>query len=239
MDATSYLRNSLLKTISAVASTALGLLLPLSCVMCGREGRFLCDGCEASLPKLESPYCRTCAAPGAAGLCRWCATSPPAMDRVIAPYRMEGAARDMVHRLKYDNLRAAAPDMARLMAACLASHPMDADVVVPVALHPRRERMRGYNQSELLARELSKQKALSLATDVLHRIRDTAPQVEVKDREQRRQNIEGAFACSADLAGRRVLLIDDVVTTGGTVSACATALKQAGAQSVSVLVLAR
>ena len=239
MNATSYLGDSLRGTLSRAAGAVLDLLLPLSCAVCNREGRFLCTECEPSLPRLEHPYCSICVAPGTAGLCHWCATSPPAMDEVTAPYTMDGAARELVHRLKYRNLRALAPGMAGLMARHLESHPMDADVLIPVPLHPRRERARGYNQSELLTRGLSRLTGLPSATGVLHRHRDTAPQVEMESREERRLNIEGAFACSTDLAGQSVLLVDDVVSTGGTVSACAAPLKGAGARSVSVLVLAR
>ena len=152
---------------------------------------------------------------------------------------MEGVVREMVYGLKYRNLRASAPELGRLVATHLRSDPIPADVLVPVPLHVRRERERGYNQSDLLAREVSKHTNVPVATGVLRRTRDTPPQVSMSSPEQRRQNIEGAFQSTSELRGQRVLLIDDVVTTGATMSACAGPLKEAGASSVWGLVLAR
>ena len=152
---------------------------------------------------------------------------------------MEGVVRDMVHSLKYQNLRASAPDLGRLLAAYLAANPLPADILIPVPLHGRRERERGYNQSELLARELGRRTDMQVETRVLRRTRHAPPQVSLKDQGERRRNIEGAFECMSELNGQRVLLIDDVVTTGATMSACAGALKGAGASSVWGLALAR
>ena len=145
----------------------------------------------------------------------------------------------MVHDLKYRNLRASAPTLGRLIAAHLELDPVRADVLAPVPLHKRRERGRGYNQSELLAREVGKQTAVPVDTSMLRRIRDTAPQVSMPTPEERRRNIEDAFECTGDVSGLTVLLIDDVVTTGSTMSACARPLMAAGASSVWGLALAR
>jgi ComF family protein len=125
----------------------------------------------------------------------------------------------------------------------LQSAPRAADLIVPVPLHPNRERERGYNQSALLAKELSRLTGIPLATDLLRRTIDTAPQVSMDDYEQRRRNIEGAFECIGDLSGMKVLLkvllVDDVITTGSTMSACAAPLKSKGAARVWGLALAR
>ena len=153
---------------------------------------------------------------------------------------MAGAVRDMVHGLKYRNLRAGAPEMGRLLGKkYLESNPPAADVLIPVPLHARRERERGFNQSELLAREVSKATGLPVESRVLRRTRDTPPQVSFGSREERRRNIEGAFESTSKADGKRILLIDDVVTTGSTLSACAGALKTAGSHSVCGLALAR
>ena len=152
---------------------------------------------------------------------------------------MEDVVREMVYGLKYRNQRASAPELGRLMATHLQSDPLPTDVLMPVPLHVRRERERGYNQSDLLAREVSKHARVPVSTQVLHRIRDTAPQVSMSSPEERRRNIEGAFECTSQVHGQRVLLIDDVVTTGATMSACAGPLKEAGASSVWGLALAR
>ena len=145
----------------------------------------------------------------------------------------------MVHDLKYANIRALAPTLGGLLADYLGSLRFEADVISPVPLHSRRERSRGYNQSHLLAREVSRRTRIPMADDRLLRSMDTPPQVAMSGREERRQNIEGAFQCTRDAGGLRVLLIDDVVTTGSTMSACASALKDAGAKSVLGLALAR
>ena len=232
-------RMRLWEALPRLVSPALDLLFPLNCAVCNREGRVLCQGCEAALPRLEMPYCSICASPGVAGLCDWCASTRPAIDGIRAPYLMDGAVRDLVYGLKYRNLRAAAPDMGRLLSGYLQSNRVPADVLVPVPLHGRRERERGYNQSALLARQLSKISGTPVAAKALHRTRNTPPQVSIAGHEERRHNIEGAFECRSPLGGRRVLLIDDVVTTGSTMSACAAALKTAGVSSVWGLAVAR
>jgi len=152
---------------------------------------------------------------------------------------MEGPVRDMVHGLKYRNLRAWAPHMGRLMGTHMAQEPLPADVLVPVPLHRRRERQRGYNQSDLLAREVGRWTGIPLAPRILARTRDTAPQVSMSSNVERRRNIEGAFECTGPVKGMKVLLIDDVVTTGATMNACARALEDSGAEAVWGLSLAR
>ena len=227
------------RQLSRAIGAALDLLFPPTCAVCRSEGGFLHRGCEGSLPKLEKPFCSLCARPDVASLCSWCAKMPPAFDGISAGYLMEGAVREMVYGLKYRNLRASAPELGRLMAASLVSSPDSADVFIPVPLHKRRERERGYNQSELLAREVSKRTGVPVDARALRRTRDTAPQVSMVGHEERRLNTEGAFQCTADVRGKRILLIDDVVTTGSTMSACAMPLKAAGAATVWGLALAR
>lgn len=152
---------------------------------------------------------------------------------------MEGAVSEMVYGLKYRNIRVLAPELGRLMADHLDPGASLADVLVPVPLHRRRERERGYNQSELLARELSKQTGIDLLPRALSRTRDIPPQVSISWHQERKRNMEGAFACTGDLRGLRVLLVDDVVTTGSTMSSCAGVFKAAGATRVWGLALAR
>ena len=211
--------------LSRLTGSALDLLYPPACAVCGREGRFVCEDCEPELPKLLAPFCIRCASPGRDVYCRLCAATPPHFDGVTAPYVHRGPVRDLVHNLKYNNVRTSAPELGRLMAA--------------VPLHSRRERNRGYNQSVLLARAVGEATGIPLDDRLLTRTRDTAPQVTMKSPEERRRNIEDAFECSGDVKGASVLLIDDVVTTGGTMSACAKPLKTAGANSVWGLSLAR
>jgi ComF family protein len=145
----------------------------------------------------------------------------------------------MVYALKYRGVRASAPRLAEFMAAHLSNTSISADLIVPVPLHRRRERKRGYNQSELLAKGIAERTGIPVATSVLTRTRDTRPQVTMKNPDERRENIAGAFECVGDVAGKHVLLIDDVVTTGATIAACSTPLRAAGVTSIWALSMAR
>jgi len=191
---------------------------------------------------MQPPFCAGCgrevwrgAPPGFR--CQDCARDQPRIDGIRAAARYEGPIRTAVHRLKYDGRRAIAGHLASYLAAAAAALPIDA--VVPLPLHPNRQRIRGYNQSELLARELAAQLGLPLVLAAA-RIRETEDQIG-KNRRQRQQNVKGAFACTGPslVAGRRVLLVDDVCTTGSTLFACAAPLLQAGAASVWGLAVAR
>ena len=227
------------KALSQVVSRGLDLLFPLSCVVCGRDGRFVCESCVEELPVLEKPYCSSCARPGAKSVCHTCHVSPPRYNGIRAAYLMDGAAKNAVYALKYRDVRAYAPHMAELLATRLGAHALSGDVLVPVPLHRRRERSRGYNQSALLAKELSRHTGMVVEPELLARNRDTPPQVDLTGEGERRDNVEGAFTSTPAVGGRRVLLLDDVVTTGATMSACATALKAMGAKAVSGLAFAR
>ena len=222
-----------------LTNAALDLLFPPKCAGCGREGAYLCDTCQPTLTRLERPYCDICAAPGSAKICSWCKAVPPDFDRVRSPYLHKGTMRDMIQNLKYKNLRASAPTLGLLMHTYFESSRLAADLIVPGPLHPSRERERGYNQSELLAKEFSRLTSIPLATDLLRRTIDTEPQVAMDDYEKRRSNIAGAFECIGNPSGLNVLLVDDVITAGSTMSACAAPLKAKGAAKVWGLALAR
>ena len=130
--------------------------------------------------------------------------------------------------------------MGQLLGQYVESQPVAVDVLVPVPLHSRRLRERGYNQSALLAAEVGKRNGLPVVTDSLVRLRHTKAQVKTAGAEERQRNLAGAFGCrNAKLGGRRVLVVDDVCTTGATLNSCAIALRAAGAASVWGLALAR
>ncbi|MBM3149720.1 MAG: ComF family protein [Chloroflexi bacterium] len=226
---------------SQLQEVVVDLFFPRRCLGCGRLGSFLCDDCTRTLPRLFPPFCQKCGKPGSSGgFCPDCWSSQEGIDGVRSPFRLEGTVRQAVHALKYDNLRAVAPYLARLMRNYLQSNPVPGDILVPVPLHPRRLRQRGYNQSVLLARELSKLIGLPVIEDCLCRSKNSLPQVRTTNVEERRNNVIDAFICrNAKLAGAGVMLIDDVCTTGATLEACASALKKGGTRTVWGLTLAR
>ena len=220
---------------------ALDLLFPPRCLGCGGGGAFLCAGCADSLRQAAPPRCPSCWQPGAdAGRCLDCQLRPPAYDGLRAAFVYQGMARELVHALKYRGMTALAAPMASLLAQAVRSHGLAADVVVAVPLSGLRRRLRGYNQAEALARALGRELGLPVSGRALERRRHTPPQARSADAEARRRNVVGAFRCrERAIAGRRVLLVDDVATTGATLDACAAALKAAGARSVWGLTFAR
>jgi ComF family protein len=148
--------------------------------------------------------------------------------------------RQSIHQLKYKNLRALAMPLAVLLNDYLTTNPIPGEILVPVPLHGKRLRERGYNQSSLLAKELSKLTRLPVVNDSLIRHRFTPPQTRTTTVDERRSNVVNSFTClDHRLRDKQVLLIDDVSTSGATLDACAVALKAAGATSVWGLVLAR
>lgn len=216
-----------------IGEMLLDFLFPRRCMGCGREGDFLCAGCAAALPVPQAPLCPRCGLPLlSAASCADCSHLSPAIEGIRSPYLHEGLARDLVHALKYDHFKALAGPAARLMARYLEARPLPADLLVAVPIHPKRLRRRGYNQAELIARKLSGLTGMPLAGGALVRIRDTGSQVAL-GAQARRQNVAAAFVCrSGGLTGKRILLIDDVCTTGATLGACAEALRVAGAAGV-------
>jgi ComF family protein len=148
--------------------------------------------------------------------------------------------REAIHELKYRNIRALAAPLAALLGDYLTHHPVPGDVLVPVPLHRKRLRERGYNQSGLLSRELGKLINLPVVEDCLVRRQPAPPQARTASVSERRSNVAGAFACrDGSLRGKPVLLVDDVATSGATLNACAVALKSAGASPVWGLVVAK
>jgi ComF family protein len=220
-------------------SALLDLVYPPRCVGCQQPGPWLCPGCLAAIEPVPEPICRLCGDMVLTGdLCPPCRRRPLQIDGIRSVGLHQGPLREAVHGLKYHRQRHLAPVLAGLMAQRLQAESLPADVLVPVPLHPDRQRQRGYNQAALLAGALAGP-ALPVAAGCLVRTRATATQTHL-GRDDRMANVAGAFTCrNGDLAGRRVLLIDDVCTTGATLEACALACRQAGAASVWALTLSR
>ena len=231
----------MLPQLTRLKGMALDLLFPRWCIGCGKEGEYICLSCSQSLPRIMPPLCPKCGRPQSrATLCPSCADWPAEIDGIRAPFEFDGVIRQAIHQLKYKNLRALAGLLAQLLDDYLVSNPVPGEVLVPVPLHLKRLRERGYNQSSLLAQELGRLTTLPVVDDCLIRQRHALPQARTTTVEERQSNVANAFLCrDRSLKDKQVLLIDDVSTSGATLDACVGALKEGGALSVWGLVLAR
>ena len=231
------------------ARLALDIALPALCVACREpvDGEGVCAACWAKLSFIAPPYCPRLGIPfvydpGPELLSMEAIANPPAYARARAAVRYDDVARTLVHALKYQDRTDLAPAMGRWMARAGRELLEQADALIPVPLHWRRGWSRRYNQSGALARVIARQSGLKLSTEALRRVRPTQQQIGLS-RPQRASNVQGAFKVAdhrrSEIQGRRVVLVDDVLTTGATVDACARALLRAKAASVDVLVFAR
>jgi ComF family protein len=226
----------------------LEFFLPRLCLFCGAgvgevAAQAICPECEAQIEWVASPLCPCCgvvfaARDGGDRLCGICTTEPPPFARARAAAIYDGPVAAAVKRFKFGRRMAYLP----LMQSWLQAPPgrelaAAADLVAPVPLHPRRLKARGFNQAWLLAQAFSE---APLAREALVRRRHTAPQVGLNPK-QRLDNVRGAFAVPdpALVTGKKVLLVDDLYTTGATVKECARVLRRAGARRVEVLTVAR
>ncbi len=217
-------------------------LLPAHCLLCRGRARppfELCPGCIADLPR-PAAICPRCGAPAsAARLCGHCQRQPPSFHRARAAYLYAPPVDYLLHALKYRGQLAVARTLGELLYATLQDElRVMPDRVVPIPLHPTRLRSRGFNQAAELARRVARRADLILDTRCVARTRATAPQTQLSER-ARRGNVRNAFRVVAHVAGERILLIDDVMTTGNTVNEVARALVAAGAQRIDVWTVAR
>lgn len=226
----------------AVARGVERWLLPSECVLCRRgvapgEGDGLvCGICQSRWRSVPDPVCGRCGEPQDLDeSCRMCVGWPDGLERVRSAVRLEDGARDVVHRLKYEGWWRVTEAMASRMKRL---EPLTAGVsLIPIPLARRRERLRGYNQSERLAVALAGVLGLPVRTDLLQRTRETTTQTALTP-DQRRANVTGAFA-AGDARGVHAVLVDDVFTTGATLLAAADALKAGGAERVEAVTFGR
>ena len=231
------------------ARLVLDIALPTLCVSCREPvaGEGVCADCWSKLSFIAKPYCPRLGIPfvydpGPDMLSMEAIASPPAYQRARAAVRYDDVARTLVRAPKYHDRTDLAPAMGRWMAHAGKELLQGADMLIPVPLHWRRAWHRRFNQSGALARVIERQSGVRLRGDVLQRVRPTRQQVGLS-RAQRASNVQGAFEvfsdAKAELDGRRAVLVDDVLTSGATLDACARALLRAKAAQVDVLVFAR
>lgn len=212
-----------------------------TCYLCrGDSIGVLCAPCSADLPYLARPRCPRCALPAPGGyVCGRCLADPPNFDATIAVFAYSFPADVLVQGLKFRSELALASLLSDELQAELRAGPAEAvDLIVPVPLHDLRLRERGYNQSMEIARGLAARLDAPLAPDLCDRVRNTAAQLDLPWKE-RRENVRGAFSCRRAVEGKRVAVVDDVMTTGATLSEVAFTLKKFGAARVVNWVVAR
>jgi ComF family protein len=235
--------------VRSVMRHAVDLALPPLCPACREPviSQALCADCWSKLNFIAPPYCERLGIPfafdpGPGLLSMQAIADPPAYGRARAAVRYDDVARTLVHALKYGDRLDLAPTLGQWMARAGRELLAEADAIVPVPLHWRRLWARRFNQSAMLAQTVGKQSGRPVIYDALKRIKPTAHQVGLT-RAQRAENIQGAFRVSAAgkaaVAGRRLVLLDDVLTTGATAEGCTRALMRAGAANVDVLTFAR
>ena len=233
-----------------VARAFLSLMYPACCEECGagvEHPRYLCERCAAGAVRIEAPFCQVCSEPfrgaiSGAFTCANCADRKFRFTCAVARYRSEGVVRDFIHRFKYFR-----EFRLRHPLACWAAEALEderireqhVDALVPVPLFRTRERHREFNQAEVIARLVGKQAGIAV-WDCLLRTRNTTSQVS-HDRKMRMENLRNAFGMrqNAQVRGRHLVLVDDVLTTGSTLDECASALLKGGAASVRAITVAR
>jgi len=244
------------RSLQGLGTSVVDAILPRHCASCGQGLRgdvqaIFCDNCWRTIRLIEPPYCPCCGRPFRSPMalayspehrCGACRRRPPAFDRARALARYEGPLRQAIHLLKYQGKLHVRHPLLRLTLDHFHEHFAEPtfDAVIPVPLHPRRLMQREFNQAAVLAEGLGRHLGIVVLERALHRARWARPQVELSG-DERRRNVKDAFAIpdAALIDGKALLLVDDVFTTGATVSEAAKILKASGATQVDVFALAR
>ncbi len=238
-----------MRLLSVAKTFALDLLFPTACAGCGCEGAYLCDPCAADIP-MYAPACFVCKklvpSQGNAPAGKTC-TPCRKKSRIYSSFSPfsygAGPIKTLIHDLKYRRVRGNAEILGALLYRAIAYHGVILSrdsLIIPIPLHPARRRTRGFNQSRLIADVLGAKLGITVRPDLLKKIKNTRPQMELP-REERLKNVTGAFAMSdtATVRNRTCILIDDVKTTGATLESAARTLRAAGAKRIWALTIAR
>ncbi len=221
----------------------LNLLYPSTCPVCGNDSDShrhnpLCVACWKGIERYSGPACLTCGLPIVseyATYCESCMKAPPPFSKIVYYGIYAGALRKAIHLLKFKGIKR----LARPIAELLSELPIpDADVIVPVPLHSKKLKEREFNQTALIGRHLSRQTGIPLLHEILKKDKATLPQTDVTGKE-RLKNVKNTFTAGKSVIGLRLILVDDVITTGATVYECSRVLKKEGASLITVVALAR
>jgi competence protein ComFC len=218
----------------------LDLIFPPECPGCKSMGKRWCSDCQNSIQSLPEPICPICGEPESdPSICIDCKTNPPGFDALRSATLFEKKIREALHRLKYNQDIGLGEVLAPHLVDVYQKQDWNIDIVTAVPLSRKRQRIRGYNQAEMLARPFAGLIHKPYSGRIVQRLVDTRSQIDLSANE-RRKNVSGAFYANAMYVDQKsVIIIDDVSTTGSTISECAQALKQAGANKVYALTLAR
>jgi len=219
---------------------ALDWLYPPTCGGCDTPGERWCLGCQTKTARIKSPYCERCGQTTPDGeVCARCAHAPPKMTAIRSWAVFDSPIREALHRVKYQRDVALAEALTRPLVEFARNLDWQLDIITPVPLSRKRKKDRGYNQAALLAKPLALGLGTKYSSSALRRERHTLSQVGLNV-DQRKHNVDGAFHASrSSVAGKAVLVVDDVATSGSTLNACADALWHAGAENVYGMTLAR
>ncbi|MHC1741130.1 MAG: ComF family protein [Anaerolineaceae bacterium] len=219
---------------------AVDFLYPPVCAGCGAPGEIWCQECNSKVHLISDSICQTCGAPQSSkGICPNCKTSPPPFTAIRSWAEFEGPLREALHRLKYKSDLALGYEFSIPLKKIVLALGWDIDVVIPIPISKSHKKTRGYNQSACIARPLAYALHKPILETAVFRTKETKSQVELS-REERFKNLQSAFlGISAKLLNMKVLLVDDITTTGATLISCSEALKQAGCSQIYCLTVAR
>ena len=233
-----------LSVFKTYCEAALSLVFPIKCAVCDCiDTKYICENCTSKFQVLGDQICRICGAPSLTDKCRNCINDPPSFTSARAVAVFENELRTAIHAMKYYGIQPVAKELSEMMINFALAHPAffsKVDLIIPVPIHIRRERLRGFNQAVLLAEPLSRALSIHMDKKALVRNKSRRPQVDLT-REQRIANVQGVFTVRYPevVRGKNIMLVDDVLTTGSTADSASRELLKAGAKSVCVFTAAR